>query len=196
LVTDGSRTVTWTIGSGGAGGYQLSPSNDGSRASSGGTTSIAGTNTTISAAGGQGAQKSAPSSGARSLDGGGSTGHNGGGGRYDLSGKSAIYSGGGGAGSGGSGGDVSNYTVPYNSTNPTGESTAGSYIGGNAGASATAHGLTGGGGGSGSGSNGQGSSHSDTMYGKGGNGTDPTFILFEGGAAGNNGAIIFKYYGP
>jgi hypothetical protein len=197
LVTDGSRTVTWTIGSGGSGDYQLTPSNDGSRAGSGGTTSIAGTNTTISAAGGQGAQKSSPSSGQRSFDGGGSTGYSGGGGRYDLSGKSAVYSGGGGAGSGGNGGVVSNYGVPYNSTDPnTGAGTAGSYIGGDAGASATAHGLTGGGGGSGSGSSGQGSSHSDTMHGKGGNGLDPNAFGFTGGLSGNSGAIIFKYYGP
>jgi hypothetical protein len=34
------------------------------------------------------------------------------------------------------------------------------------------------------------------MHGKGGDGGDPNAVLFPGGAAGNNGAIIFKYYGP
>lgn len=180
LVTDGSRIVSWTIGGGGAAALELS--NTTNRAGTGGTTSISGTNTTISAAGGTGAQKGA-ASGTRTGDGGSSGNSNAGGdGRYDLSGKSPIYAGGGGGGNGGVG------------ANNTG--TGGVYVGGNAGASTTANGLTGGGGGSGSGSSGQGTSHASDMHGKGGNGGDPGALLSPGGASGNSGAIIFKYYGP
>ncbi len=195
LVTDGSRTVSWTIGGGGAAALEFSNTTD--RAGTGGATSISGTNTTISAAGGQGAQKGA-ANGQRPNDGGSSGVHASGGGRYDLTNKSAIYSGGGGAGTNGAGGTVSNYNIPYNSNSgpPAYEPTAGSYVGGAAGASATAHGLTGGGGGSGSGSAGQGTSHASAMYGKGGDGGDPNAMVFPGGSSGNAGAIIFKYYGP
>ena len=192
LVTDASRNVSWTIGAGGASDFNLNTTPV-TRGGTGGTTSIAGTNTTISAAGGQGAISSSPSSAPpeyispfeRALDGGGSTGYNGGTGKYDLSGKSASYAGGGGAGSGGAGGSYRDAVV-----------SDGIFKGGNAGASVTANGLTGGGGGSGSGSAEQGYSHASDMYGKGGNGGDPTAFVYPGGASGNSGAIIFKYYGP
>lgn len=180
LVTDGSRTVSWTIGGGGAAALELSNTTD--RAGTGGTTSISGTNTTISAAGGTGAQKGA-ASGTRAGDGGSSgNAFAGGAGRYDLGGKSPIYAGGGGGGNGGAGGDNTG--------------TGGVYIGGNAGASTTANGLTGGGGGAGSGSSGGGTAHASDMHGKGGDGGDPGALVGPGGASGNSGAIIFKYYGP
>ena len=182
LVTDGSRIVSWTIGGGGAAGFTLN-SSPVTRGGTGGTTSITGTNTTISATGGTGAISSSPSTGTRAGDGGSSGNSNAGGeGRYDLSGKSAIYAGGGGGGNGGAGGSHSGG--------------GGVYIGGAAGASTTVNGLTGGGGGSGSGSSGQGSSHASDMHGKGGDGGDPNALLYPGGANGNSGAIIFKYYGP
>jgi hypothetical protein len=171
LVTGGSNTVSWTIGSGGT--FYAD-----TRSYSGGSTSITGTNTTISADGGTGGQSSFPSSGVRSQDGGASGSNVGGNGVYDASGKELIYAGGGGGGANGAGGHASNVD--------------GNYTGGNGGAEKTAYGLTGGGGGAGVGSINDGTTPSST-YGRGGNGDDPG-IVNDPGLPGQSGAALFKYY--
>lgn len=161
----------------------------------GGTSSITGTNITLSSPGGTpgkdgyGAPTGTYSPYARTEDGGASADNNnvyiGGTGYYWITNENAKdynFAGGGGAGAGGDGG------------NGTTSGSPGNYIGngGNGGPVKNVYGLSGGQGGAGNGSNGTDGTQS-SGYGAGGNGTDPNYP-FNTGSPGNDGAVRFKYY--
>ena len=178
------NNISWTIGGPGT---EVLPGNG--RATSGGTTSISGTSSTLSAPGGEGGQADYPAVGTRSLD-GGSTADNttiylGGSGTYGDGGKSGfVVTAGGGAGAGGHGGDGQP-----------------NVKGGLGGAAGSAYGLTSvGGGGDGFSNSGGGSgntNHSASMRGRGASGGDPNSIIYPyADVYAVGGAISFDYYGP
>ena len=180
-------TISWTIGGPGS---QVLPDDPGDRAGSGGTTSISGTSSTLSAAGGQGGLSDYPSTGTRGLDGGSSAqsilGANqiylGGSGTYNADGKSFVVSAGGGAGAGGGGGN--------GNTGVSGGA-------GGAAVSVTGLGSVGGGGDGFNNSGGPSGStnHSSSMRGRGASGGDPNSILYPyADVLAVGGAAYFEYY--
>ena len=182
-VNASGNNISWTIGDPGAPRISDDP---GDRSYSGGTTSISGTSSTLSAPGGEGGLSDYPSTGDRANDGGASADNVNiwlaGSGWYGTGGKSFTCSGGGGGGAGGSG------------------SSGGNGIrAGSGGAAASAYGLTSvGGGGDGFGNQGFGdgnTNHSGAMRGRGASAGDPNSILYPySSVASVGGAVSFKYY--